>query len=83
MAADFATMDQHEFRRAYLNIWTKTAHRSGHRPRRLGRAWPTRHPTLKTRSTFAVDVTPDRWMASIAAAGRRPDGLVHLEIVDH
>lgn len=32
---------------------------------------------------FAVDVTPDRSAASIAVAGARSDGLVHLEVVDH
>jgi hypothetical protein len=32
---------------------------------------------------FAIDVTPDRSMASIAVAGARPDGLIHLEVVDH
>jgi hypothetical protein len=32
---------------------------------------------------FAFDVTPDRAYASIAAAGARPDGLAHLEIVEH
>jgi len=30
-----------------------------------------------------VDVTPDRAKASIAAAGVRPDGLPHVEIVDN
>ncbi|WP_242890242.1 terminase large subunit [Actinomadura litoris] len=32
---------------------------------------------------FAVDVNPDRSAASIAVAGRRSDGLVHLEVVEH
>lgn len=32
---------------------------------------------------FAVDVTPDRSAACIAAAGEREDGLTHLEVVDH
>lgn len=30
---------------------------------------------------FAVDVTPDRARASLAVAGARPDGKVHLELV--
>jgi phage terminase large subunit-like protein len=33
--------------------------------------------------TFAIDVTPDRSMAAIASAGRRKDGRLHGEIVDH
>jgi len=32
---------------------------------------------------FSLDTTPDRSYTSIAVAGRRPDGLVHLELVDH
>jgi len=32
---------------------------------------------------FAADVTPDRGWGSVAVAGRRPDGLVHAEVVDH
>jgi hypothetical protein len=31
---------------------------------------------------FAVDTTPDRGFTSIAAAGHRADGLVHVELVD-
>ena len=31
---------------------------------------------------FAFDVSPDR-RSSIAAAGRRPDGLFHVEVVEH
>lgn len=33
--------------------------------------------------TFAIDVAPDRSMATIAAAGTRADGKGHIEIVDH
>lgn len=32
---------------------------------------------------LALDVTPDRAFACIAAAGRRSDGLLHVEIVEH
>jgi hypothetical protein len=32
---------------------------------------------------FAFDVAPDRAWAAIAAAGRRPDGLFHLEVGVH
>lgn len=32
--------------------------------------------------TFAFDVSPDRKVATIAAAGRRPAGGVHVEVVD-
>lgn len=32
---------------------------------------------------LGVDVTPDRSMAAIGGAGRRPDGGIHLALVDH
>lgn len=32
---------------------------------------------------FAVDVSPDRSSACVSAAGRREDGRVHVEVVDH
>lgn len=32
---------------------------------------------------FAFDVTPDRSFASVGVAGRRPDGLTHLEVVEY
>jgi hypothetical protein len=32
---------------------------------------------------FAIDVKPDRSAGAIAVAGRRSDGLAHVEIVDH
>lgn len=35
------------------------------------------------RVAFAIHVAPDRSYAAIAVAGRRADGLLHLEVVDH
>ena len=32
---------------------------------------------------FAYDVSPDRAWSSVAAAGRRPDGRFHGEIIEH
>lgn len=32
---------------------------------------------------FAYDISPDRSSAAIAAAGKRGDGLAHLEVVEH
>lgn len=39
--------------------------------------------TLVGDACFSIDVTPDRSMATIAAAGRRDDGLMHVEVVEH
>jgi hypothetical protein len=33
--------------------------------------------------SFAFDVTPDRSAASIGIAGRRKDGLAHVEVIEH
>ena len=38
---------------------------------------------LVGRVAFALDVSPDRAWSSIAAAGRRADGLGHVELVEH
>ena len=42
-------------------------------------------PTSKIEGAraFAIDVTPDRGMGVIGVAGRRRDGLRHVELVDH
>lgn len=32
---------------------------------------------------FAIDVNPERTAASIAVAGIRPDGLIHIELIAH
>lgn len=32
---------------------------------------------------LAIDVSPDRASAAISAAGSRPDGLAHVEVIDH
>ncbi|ATL70771.1 hypothetical protein [Nocardia terpenica] len=32
---------------------------------------------------FAVDISPDRSMASVAVAGARPDGLYHVEVIEN
>lgn len=32
---------------------------------------------------FAYDISPDRSSSAIAAAGRRADGRLHLEVIDH
>ena len=38
---------------------------------------------LDGRKTFAVDMTLDRRSASISVAGRRADGLIHVEVIDN
>ncbi|HUR74439.1 MAG TPA: hypothetical protein VMZ00_09185 [Sporichthya sp.] len=42
---------------------------------------PASEPVGKV--AFAIHVSPDRSWAAIATAGRRADGLAHVEVVDH
>lgn len=78
--ADLEAMDEGEFARAYLNRW-----RPGGTPVFQLADWVG---CLESSSTaagelgFGVDVAPDRGHASIAVAGGRPDGRVHLELVE-
>jgi phage terminase large subunit-like protein len=37
----------------------------------------------KCHPAMAIDMTPDRAMTSIGLAGRRADGLRHIELIDH
>jgi len=39
--------------------------------------------TIHGRPVFAFDVSPDRSRTAIAAAGRRDDGLLHVEVIAH
>jgi hypothetical protein len=84
IAAEFERLELGDFCRAYLNWWP------GEIPDDwtvIGReAWaaladPNSAPVDPV--AFAADVTPERTYATIAAAGRRPDGAGHVEIVNH
>lgn len=82
IAADFKSMKLVEFQRAYLNQWPD---RNVVDPVIPEEAWAELvdegsrplDPVI-----FAVDATPERSGAAIAAAGRRADGLGHVEVVD-
>jgi Terminase large subunit, T4likevirus-type, N-terminal len=80
VAADFATMDQGEFARAYLNRWAP----KGVPVFAFGQwlACLDAASAAQGSLAFAIDVAPDRSTASIAAAGGRADGRVHVELVD-
>ena len=81
IAADHDALERSEFNRAYLN-----------RRAPMGRAvidpghWAAcRDPRSQLRGVpcFAIDVTPDRSLASIAVAGWRQDRRRHIEVVEH
>jgi hypothetical protein len=84
IAHEFERLDLADFCRAYLNWW----------PGAIPADWQVVAESdwlaLADPSSaavdpvaFAADVTPDRSAAAIAVAGVRPDGLGHVEVVDH
>lgn len=78
--ADRAAMDAGEFARAYLNRWTP-----GGAPVFDLASWTRCRDATSSASgpvAFGIDVSPDRRTGTIAAAGGRRDGRVHVEIVD-
>ena len=83
--ADFESMRLVEFRRAYLNQ---------RQDRHAIEPWQvvpedTWAGLVDLRSrivdvpVLALDVTPDRGMAAVGAAGHREDGRLHVEVVEH
>jgi len=80
VAADYATMDAGEFARAYLNRWAP----KGVPVFALGQwlACLDEKSQASKAIAFGIDVAPDRSTASIAVAGGRADGRVHVELVE-
>lgn len=83
--ADFESMRLSEFRRAYLN---QRQDRSAVEPWQVvaedtWAALVDERSRIVDEPVLALDVTPDRSMAAIAAAGHRGDGKFHLEVVEH
>jgi hypothetical protein len=84
IAAEFERLELADFCRAYLNWWP------GEIPADwqvvAEAAWLALADPLSSAVdpvSFGADVTPDRSAAAIAVAGVRPDGLGHVEVVDH
>lgn len=84
VAAELASMDLGEFRRAYLNQWLDET------PAEwlvIGeQAWRSLVDVaskIADRPAFGVHMSRDRTWASIAAAGCRADGLRHVESVEN
>ncbi len=81
--AELDSMAEREFNRAFLN-WTSTPQLPDdpNVPRAMWSALadPASRPGADV--AFAVDVSHDRKSASIGVASRRPDGRVHIELVD-
>ena len=75
------------FKRAYLNIWVDPPvledDDGGAIPMSKWRACRDDASTFDRVVCWAFDTTPDRAWTSLAAAGVRPDGKVHVELVEH
>lgn len=82
IAAEFTGMPPDDFARAYLNQWVAQGAESV-----IGRElWGDALDALSTVTNpvaLAVDVNPDRSWAAIGSCGARPDGVGHLEVIDH
>jgi hypothetical protein len=81
--AELEKMDPAEFDRAYLNRTRKAAPPVD--PNVPKGKWPglvdAKSKPVPDGVAFAIDVSQDRSTTSIAAASRRADGSVHLEVV--
>lgn len=74
--------DDDSFRREALGIWDPNGSPEVIDAASWARiAEPASMPV--ERLTLAIDVAPDRSVSTVALAGKRPDGLWHVEIDDH
>jgi hypothetical protein len=80
--AERAAMSDEMFARERLSVSPDIENRTHVIPLTV---WDSREDTGSEagRVCFGFDVSPDLKWAVIAAAGRRPDGLMHLEVVDN
>jgi hypothetical protein len=82
--AEFERMDLAEFRRAYLNQWPDDAPDEWQViGEQTWRALADTESVLMDPVAFAIDVTPERSDAAIAAAGVSDKGLLRVEVVEH
>lgn len=80
---NYESMSESEFRRAFLN---QRQSKDFSHPWQIIREseWMDCvdvNSQIANRPTLALDVTPNRSMASICAAGLRSDGLAHVEVI--
>lgn len=81
--AEFESMKLTEFRRAFLNQWPDDAPEEWlviPEPSWRGLADP--ESQIVGPLAICADMTPDRSAGAIAVAGRREDGLLHVEVID-
>lgn len=81
--ADFELMDLRDFRRAYLCQWLDGFPLDWQVIPRASWEALKAAPVAFGEVALAADVTPARTASTIAAAWRRPDGCMDVEIVEH
>lgn len=77
----YNSMDEPEFRRAYLNQWFAPASDTAI-PMVSWNACQDMGSRIVLGKVWAVDVSMDRAWSSVAVAGYRADGVSHVELVD-
>lgn len=82
LRADSVSMKPEEFARAYLAVWPSLLP-ARVVPEALWSGCADSGSVCGDPVYFAVDVSPSRDMAAVSAAGRRADGLSHVEVVRH
>lgn len=82
--ADFRSMELHEFKRAYLNQWTK-AMTDPVIPYEKWLEAENPNSEMSDPIVLAIDATPDRSHATIAAAGRSvaDSDVIQVEVIEH
>jgi hypothetical protein len=78
--ADFLGMELSDFKRSYLNQFVVSMN-DPVIPLATWDALADAHSTISGSLALAIDVSPSRSTASIAAAGKRSDGKWHVEVV--
>lgn len=82
VAAEADSLDEEEFRRAYLNQWGDDLATDSKIPLENWHACQDADSEISDRLTWVVDISPERSWASISLAAQRDDGLVHIETVE-
>lgn len=81
--SDFASMELREFRRGYLNQWQDAIPDEWLVvPQEIWEGLKS-DPVASGRVALAADVTPQNRAGTIAAAWRRPDGCMDVEVIEH
>ncbi|WP_433252895.1 hypothetical protein ACQPYK_08625 [Streptosporangium sp. CA-135522] len=82
---ELRSMDPETFARERLSIGTYPTEDAGWQII-SEETWTAREDPESRRTgrvAFSLDITPDRTMGAIAVGGRRADGLLHSEVIDH